>query len=84
MNKTQAAFLAAVGDAGPHQPNRSERRQGIALDARIAVSPREAAQLLGVSVPTIYSLLNSGELASRKVGARRLIAVDELRHFAAR
>lgn len=48
-------------------------------DHRIAVSPREAAELLGVSVPTMYELLNSGRVPSVKVGARRLIATSALR-----
>ena len=45
---------------------------------RITVSPREAALMTGLSVPTIYQLLNSGRLASVKVGTRRLIPVRAL------
>lgn len=45
---------------------------------RIAVSPREGASLLGISVPTMYELLNSGRVASVKVGARRLIPTAAL------
>lgn len=50
-----------------------------AISDRIAVSPREAADLLGVSHMTVYELINSGRLPSVKVGARRLIAVSALR-----
>lgn len=56
-----------------------ERDAADVLDRQLAVSPRQAAQLLGVSVPTIYELLNSGRLPSVKVGARRLIATSQLR-----
>lgn len=48
---------------------------------RIAVSPREAARLLGLSVPTLYDLLNSGRIPSVRVGSRRLIAVEALRRL---
>lgn len=48
---------------------------------KIAVSPREAARLLSVSVPTFYELLNSGRIPSVKVGARRLISVAALHEF---
>lgn len=48
---------------------------------RIAVSPREAARRLGVSVPTFYTLLNNGTIPSVKVGARRLISVKALHRF---
>lgn len=41
-----------------------------------------AAERLGVGRSTIYGLLNSGDLASVKIGRRRLIADAELRRFA--
>lgn len=48
---------------------------------RIAVSPREAARLLGISVPTMYVLLNSGQIPSVRANARRLISVQALHAF---
>lgn len=51
------------------------------VPGRIAVSPREAARLLGVSVPTVYTLLNAGHIPSVKCGARRLISVRALHQF---
>jgi len=48
---------------------------------RIAYSPRESAKILGVSVPKMYDLLNSGEIKSRKTGTRRLIPFTELERF---
>jgi excisionase family DNA binding protein len=44
----------------------------------IAVRPREAANLLGVSERTVRSLLATGALRSVKLGAARLIAVADL------
>ncbi len=45
---------------------------------RVAVSPREAAAMLGLSVNKTYELLNSGQLRSIKLGGRRLIAMSAI------
>jgi excisionase family DNA binding protein len=37
--------------------------------------------MLGVSHPTIYTLINTGRLHSVRVGARRLISVSDLRRL---
>jgi len=46
-------------------------------------SPTEASIRLGISRATVYELLARGELASLKVGARRLIPDAECRRFIA-
>lgn len=46
---------------------------------RLAVSEPGAAEMLGVSRATIYSLLQSDEIKSFAVGRRRLIPVHALR-----
>lgn len=49
--------------------------------ARAAVSPDEAALMVGLSRSRIYQLIGSGELRSIKVGRRRLVpmsAISEL------
>lgn len=51
------------------------------LDEPLAVSPAKAAELLGLSKPSVYVLLNSDRLPSVKVGARRLISVEALHDF---
>lgn len=48
---------------------------------RLALSPSEAAAVLGVSRPTIYGLLSSGSLRSVRAGARRLISVAAIEDF---
>lgn len=48
---------------------------------RLAVSPSEAAGMLGISKPSFYNLLNSGQIPSIRVGQRRLISVLALRRF---
>ncbi len=35
--------------------------------------PKEAADLMGVSVRTVWNLINSGELESTKVGGSRIV-----------
>ena len=51
---------------------------------KLAVGISEAATVLGVGRDVIYALLNSGELPSFKVGARRLIPVSGLRAYVER
>lgn len=48
---------------------------------RLAVSPAEAAELLGVSRPTVYLLLDTGIIRSVKCGTRRLISVASLEAY---
>lgn len=45
----------------------------------IAISASEAATLLGVSKPTIYTLMRRTDFPSFKIGARSLISLDGLR-----
>lgn len=47
----------------------------------LAVSPRRAAEYLGVGHDAIYQLLNQGRLRSVKLGRRRLIPLNELERF---
>jgi excisionase family DNA binding protein len=50
----------------------------IPVSERITLSPKQAAELLGLSKPTLQHLIDSGELPSFQVGARRLITRDAL------
>lgn len=47
----------------------------------LALSPRRAAECLGVGHDAVYQLLNEGRLRSVKLGRRRLIPVSELERF---
>lgn len=47
----------------------------------LAVSAPEAAELLGVSKPTVYQMMARGDFPSFKVGKRTLISVDGLREW---
>jgi len=48
---------------------------------RLAYSPDEAAELLGISKELVHDLLRTGELGSVKAGRRRLIGRNHLEAF---
>lgn len=48
---------------------------------RLAYSPDEAAELLGISRELIHDLLRTGQLGSVKAGRRRLIGKHHLEQF---
>jgi excisionase family DNA binding protein len=51
---------------------------------RLAYSPDEAAELLGISRELVHDLLRTGQLGSVKAGRRRLIGKRHLEEFLAR
>ncbi|WP_208353720.1 helix-turn-helix domain-containing protein [Pseudaestuariivita rosea] len=60
----------------PVEPNRPQ--------PPIAVSPDEAARLAGLGRTTLYAALAKGDIASIKIGTRRLIRVDAIHDWLAR
>jgi len=50
---------------------------------RLAYSPDEAAELLGISRELIHDLLRTGQLGSVKAGRRRLISMHHIEAFLA-
>ena len=54
-----------------------------AFAERLAYSPDEAAELLGISRELVHDLLRTGQLRSVKAGRRRLIAKHHLQTFLA-
>jgi excisionase family DNA binding protein len=54
-----------------------------AFAERLAYSPDEAAELLGISRELVHDLLRTGQLRSVKAGRRRLIAKHHLEAFLA-
>jgi excisionase family DNA binding protein len=48
---------------------------------KLAVGPNEGARMLGIGRDAMFRLLLSGQLPSFRIGARRLIAVSDLRAF---
>jgi excisionase family DNA binding protein len=53
------------------------------LAERLAYSPEEAAELLGISREFVHDLLRTGQLGSVKAGGRRLIGKHHLEAFLA-
>src|ERR1700730_8512144 len=58
-------------------------RQIPAIESRppVACSMREAAQLIGIGVTKLYSLVMDGSIASFCIGSRRLIPYESLLAF---
>jgi excisionase family DNA binding protein len=54
-----------------------------AFAERLAYSPEEAAELLGISRELVHDLLRTGQLGSVKAGRRRLIGKHHLEEFLA-
>jgi excisionase family DNA binding protein len=54
---------------------------GMQMQEQLAVSIPEAARRLGLSIRTVAMLVSRRELASRKVGRRRIIPVAALEAF---
>ena len=54
-----------------------------AFAGRLAYSPEEAAELLGISRELVHDLLRTGQLGSVKAGRRRLIGKHHLEEFLA-
>ncbi len=52
-------------------------------EPRLAFSPDETAELLGISPELVYDLIRTGQLKSRKAGRRRLISRASIDSFLA-
>ena len=53
----------------------------LSVSDRLAVSPAEAARLVGIGRTKIYEAISAGELKSLKIGSRRLVAIEALRDW---
>jgi excisionase family DNA binding protein len=50
-------------------------------DGPLAVSPNEAAALMGIGRTKLYDLRNDGKIRFKKIGSRSVIAVAEILKF---
>lgn len=53
------------------------------MSDKLTYSPTETAQVLGVSRPTVYSLLRRADFPAFKVGSRTLVSAEGLRAWVA-
>lgn len=51
------------------------------MPERMALSPQEAADVLGLSRPTVYELMHRADFPSFSAGSRRLIPTEDLREW---
>lgn len=57
-------------------------RSGMSTEQQpIAYSINDAAKAIGISRADMYNLMGDKKIAGRKIGARTVIAADELRRF---
>jgi excisionase family DNA binding protein len=49
------------------------------MTERLTYSPTETAQVLGVSRPTVYTLMKREDFPAFKVGSRTLVSAEGLR-----
>lgn len=69
-------------DVLAHAGNALSEGQAVILEPRRAVlSTQEAADLLGVSRPTLVKLLESGEIAFTKPGRHRRVQLEDLLEY---
>lgn len=52
-------------------------------DGRLAYSPQEVADKLGVSRAMVYAMVSAGDIRSIKFGGRRLIPAEVVREMLA-
>jgi excisionase family DNA binding protein len=64
-------------------PRQTEPGDGHPRVERLAYSPEEAAEALGISKHLVYDLLRTGQLRSCKAGNRRLIGLHQIEAFLA-
>jgi excisionase family DNA binding protein len=63
------------------QRNKPEEK---AMSPPLAVSRKEAAKALSLSVPTLDRAISRGDLVAKKYGSRTLVPVSEIERYLAR
>jgi excisionase family DNA binding protein len=81
LSTTALAWLLASGMRDELLAMMREMSERNILTERLAYSPGEAAELLGISTELIHDLLRTGQLGSVKAGRRRLIGKHHLEAF---
>lgn len=83
MELTALAQMLASGMRNELVVMMREMFERNAFAERLAYSPDEAAELLGISRKLVHDLLRTGQLGSVKAGRRRLIGKHHLEAFLA-
>jgi excisionase family DNA binding protein len=84
LSTREVARLLASGMRDELLTIMREMSERNAFTDRLAYSPDEAAELLGISTELIHDLLRTRQLGSVKAGRRRLIGKHHLEEFLAR
>jgi excisionase family DNA binding protein len=89
QNSDRAAEQLGRQRSNPHRPAQPGGRRGTKQAQRgersvlgpVAYDVPEVLRRLGVTRPTIYRFLRSGELRSFRLGSRRLVSAEALADF---
>ena len=73
--------LITVSHGGSAKSDQFQDRTSTLSSDRLALGVGELARALGVTCPTVYKFMRSGELVSFRLGRRRLIARDQAEAF---
>jgi excisionase family DNA binding protein len=60
------------------------KKPKVPVNERLAVSIKEATQIVGLGRTRLYELINCGELPSFRAVGRRLFKIEALREFVGR
>ena len=84
-SRTQTSRAGAHSNGQARRPTRPPRPGGRASapggDGPIAYDVPEVMRRLGITRPTVYRFLRSGELRSFRLGSRRLVSAAALEDF---
>lgn len=67
----------------PNAPGCIQQQVEKQTNDRLAYSVAEAAEVLGISRPTLYTLLHRSDFPAFRIGGRVLVSVDGLRLWVA-
>ena len=67
----QEVMLTFVEDDDQHEDNSTSAS---ASDKKLTVSVKEAADMLGISKPKMFELLNSGQIPHKRIGKKIIIS----------
>ena len=81
LRAVRGGHESVVAPRLPQARRRAERSEGRPDDGVVAYDVAEVLRRLGVTRPTIYRFLNSGELRSFRLGTRRLVSAEALADF---
>lgn len=76
-----SAITTNLDDGGRHLVDLDTQETNMAAQPPLLYDTRTAARRLGISRASLYAVFQRGEIATIKIGGRRLVSADELTRF---